>query len=143
MISSCTLPISAASNPNAHTEQYYCTTGYYMVLLCQWLCHLCGELWYHTRAEGFTYVSFTHTGKTTVNHISKQTTLQKQQITCIRCKKQSVAQSRSTAQTKAKTMTNHRKTTTATRCYVAYFCSFHSGVIHVGLLNYLLFMCNR
>jgi hypothetical protein len=32
-----------------------------MVLLCQWLCHLCGELWYHTRAEGFTYVSFTHT----------------------------------------------------------------------------------
>jgi hypothetical protein len=35
--------------------------GYYMVLLCQWLCHLCGELWYHTRAEGFTYVSFTHT----------------------------------------------------------------------------------
>jgi hypothetical protein len=23
--------------------------------------HLCGELWYHTRAEGFTYVSFTHT----------------------------------------------------------------------------------
>jgi hypothetical protein len=34
---------------------------YYMVLLCQWLCHLCGELWYHTRAEGFTYVSFTHT----------------------------------------------------------------------------------
>jgi hypothetical protein len=21
----------------------------------------CGELWYHTRAEGFTYVSFTHT----------------------------------------------------------------------------------
>jgi hypothetical protein len=37
--------------------------GYYMVLLCQWLCHLCGELWYHTRAEGFTYVSFTHTHK--------------------------------------------------------------------------------
>jgi hypothetical protein len=35
--------------------------GYYMLLLCQWLCHLCGELWYHTRAEGFTYVSFTHT----------------------------------------------------------------------------------
>jgi hypothetical protein len=32
-----------------------------MVLLCQWLCHLCGELWYHTRAKGFTYVSFTHT----------------------------------------------------------------------------------
>jgi hypothetical protein len=32
-----------------------------MVLLCQWLCHLCGELWYYTRAEGFTYVSFTHT----------------------------------------------------------------------------------
>jgi hypothetical protein len=24
------------------------------------VCHLCGELWYHMRAEGFTYVSFTH-----------------------------------------------------------------------------------
>jgi hypothetical protein len=43
-------------------------SGYYMVLLCQWLCHLCGELWYHTRAEGFTYnVSFTHTN--TYTHI--------------------------------------------------------------------------
>jgi hypothetical protein len=28
-----------------------------MVVLCQWLCHLCGELWYHTHADGFTYVS--------------------------------------------------------------------------------------
>jgi hypothetical protein len=27
--------------------------GYYMVLLCQ-------SLWYNTRAEGFTFVSFTH-----------------------------------------------------------------------------------
>jgi hypothetical protein len=27
----------------------------------QSLNHLCGELWYHTRAEGFSYVSFTHT----------------------------------------------------------------------------------
>jgi hypothetical protein len=43
-------------------EQCYSkVVGYYMVLLCQWLCHLCGELWYHTCAEGFTYVSFTHT----------------------------------------------------------------------------------
>jgi hypothetical protein len=34
------------------TIWFYCVSG---------RCHLCGELWYHTRAEGFTYVSFTHT----------------------------------------------------------------------------------
>jgi hypothetical protein len=40
-----------------------------MVLLCQWLCHLCGELWYHTRADGFnTYVSFTHTRSSLHSH---------------------------------------------------------------------------
>jgi hypothetical protein len=30
--------------------------GVYVYILIHnvWLCHLCGELWYHTRAEGFT-----------------------------------------------------------------------------------------